>query len=384
MRKVRLGWAAWCLGAVLASAALPEAAVAQLGAGRAAAPPSGSAQSGTPAGHYESIRQELMNLHRSGEALMKEYRESTDPKRKAEIEKQFDAFEQSREKLVPALLKAAEAAYVADPAKNEEAGRMLLQAATEHLQFGAFAEARRLGLLLQQNRFPEPQLPGLTALASLYLDDLATADQLFTACAQSKNLPEELAPYARECKVRLTEQKADDLPRVVLKTSKGEVVIELYENEAPNTVANFVGLVEKGFYKNVPFHRVLEDFMAQGGDPKGDGTGGPGYTIACECGRPDYRIHLRGTLSMAHAGKDSGGSQFFITYRPTPHLDGKHTVFGRVLQGMEIVDKFQRVDPNAPQRDQQPDRIVEAVVIRKRNHPYSPKISAVQNLPMRR
>ncbi|MEX0712393.1 MAG: peptidylprolyl isomerase [Pirellulales bacterium] len=166
----------------------------------------------------------------------------------------------------------------------------------------------------------------------------------------------------------------NDLPQVSLQTSQGDVVIELFEDQAPGTVANFINLVEQGFYDGLKFHRVIENFMAQGGCPKGTGTGGPGYAIACECYRPDARQHARGSLSMAHAGKDTGGSQFFITFKPTPHLDGKHTVFGQVITGMEVVDELRRSDAGG-----QPDKIVEARVLRKRDHPYEP-----QKLPSRR
>ena len=125
------------------------------------------------------------------------------------------------------------------------------------------------------------------------------------------------AAWAKEKKIREAEDKADDLPRVLLKTSAGDIEIELFENEAPNTVLNFITLVDKGFYNGLKFHRVLPGFMAQGGDPKGDGTGGPGYTIPCECYQANHRLHFRGSLSMAHAGRDTGGSQFFLTFVPT-------------------------------------------------------------------
>jgi len=163
---------------------------------------------------------------------------------------------------------------------------------------------------------------------------------------------------------------AEELPQVLFKTSKGDVLIELYEDEAPNTVANFISLVENKHYDGLTFHRVIDGFMAQGGDPTGTGAGGPGYSIACECYAPNARRHQRGTLSMAHAGKDTGGSQFFLTFVATPHLDGKHTVFGQVVQGMENVDQLMRRDPS---RGGPSDKIVEAVVVRKRNHEYVPK-----------
>ncbi len=181
-----------------------------------------------------------------------------------------------------------------------------------------------------------------------------------------------LAGWAKEEQLRHAEAAADDLPRVLLKTTKGEIELELFENQAPNTVANFIALVEKGFYDGLSFHRVLPGFVAQGGCPRGDGSGGPGYTIACECYRNDYRLHFRGSLSMAHAGRDTGGSQFFITFIPLKHLDGRHTVFGRVIRGTDVLAKLQRRDPVA-EDPPQPDRIVKATVLRKREHPYQPK-----------
>ena len=171
----------------------------------------------------------------------------------------------------------------------------------------------------------------------------------------------------------LKEAEADDLPRVKLETSKGPIVVELFENEAPNTVANFVSLVEKGFYDGLTFHRVLPHFVAQGGDPKGDGSGGPGYSIACEWPNDPNRMHFRGVLSMAHAGRDTGGSQFFLTMLPTPHLNDLHTVFGRVIEGAELLSELQRVDPQNPTAGKEPDRIVKATVVRKRDHAYEPK-----------
>jgi cyclophilin family peptidyl-prolyl cis-trans isomerase len=173
-------------------------------------------------------------------------------------------------------------------------------------------------------------------------------------------------------------QAAEENPIVLLRTTKGDVIVELFEDKAPNTVANFVSLVEKGFYNGLKFHRVLDGFMAQGGCPKGDGTGGPGYSIACECYRSDYVRHQRGSLSMAHAGRDTGGSQFFLTFKATSFLDGKHTVFGQVVQGMDVVDRFQRMDPEKPNPYVQCDKIIEARMLRKRNHPYEPIIAARQ------
>ncbi|MGE0489487.1 MAG: peptidylprolyl isomerase [Vulcanimicrobiota bacterium] len=126
-----------------------------------------------------------------------------------------------------------------------------------------------------------------------------------------------------------------------IKTNKGTMVVELFDKDAPGTVDNFTSLINKGFYNGLTFHRVIDDFVIQGGCPRGDGTGGPGYQIKCEI---NSNKHLRGSLSMAHAGKDTGGSQFFVCHSPQPHLDGKHTVFGRVISGMEVVDAIRPGD----------------------------------------
>ena len=121
----------------------------------------------------------------------------------------------------------------------------------------------------------------------------------------------------------------------------GDIVIELFEKEAPGTVQNFIDLINKGFYNGLRFHRVIPGFVAQGGCPNGNGTGGPGYTIKDELVVTPHK-HERGALSMAHRGPNTGGSQFFIVYEPQPHLDGVHTVFGKVIEGMDVVDGIQQ------------------------------------------
>lgn len=131
------------------------------------------------------------------------------------------------------------------------------------------------------------------------------------------------------------------MKKAIIETDKGDIVLELFENDAPRTVANFEKLIKQGFYNGLDFHRVIPDFVIQGGCPKGDGTGGPGYTIKCEI---NPRKHTKGALSMAHAGKDTGGSQFFITHSPQSHLDGMHTVFGKVIEGMDVVYKIKPGD----------------------------------------
>jgi peptidyl-prolyl cis-trans isomerase B (cyclophilin B) len=131
----------------------------------------------------------------------------------------------------------------------------------------------------------------------------------------------------------------------ILQTKYGEMKIEFFEKDAPGTVDNFVRLSKSGYYDGLKFHRVIPDFVVQGGCPHGTGTGGPGYTIKCEL-TGDNQYHDKGVLSMAHAGKDTGGSQFFICHgrQNTQHLDRRHTVFGKVTENVEIVDQIRQGD----------------------------------------
>ena len=135
-------------------------------------------------------------------------------------------------------------------------------------------------------------------------------------------------------------------PIVVFETNYGTFKAELYSDKAPLTSKNFLDLTNKGFYNGLKFHRVIAEFMLQGGDPSGNGTGGPGYKIKDEFGA-GLKHDAPGILSMANSGPNSGGSQFFVTLVPTPWLDGKHAIFGRVMSGMEIVEEIGRVQTNA-------------------------------------
>jgi cyclophilin family peptidyl-prolyl cis-trans isomerase len=185
-------------------------------------------------------------------------------------------------------------------------------------------------------------------------------------------IPEYRKFWEKEQAIRQEEAAKGDLPRVKISTSKGDMVVELFENEAPGTVGNFISLVEKNFYNGLVFHRVLKGFMAQGGCPQGTGRGGPGYNVYCEVKQENRRNHFRGTLSMAHAGRDTGGSQFFITFVPTPHLNGEHTAFGRVIEGLEVLSELNRVNPDAKDRQPEPDTITKIEVLHKRDHEYKP------------
>lgn len=135
------------------------------------------------------------------------------------------------------------------------------------------------------------------------------------------------------------------MKKAEIHTSHGVMKVNFYEKDAPGTVANFVNLSNDGFYDGLTFHRVIPDFVIQGGCPRGDGRGGPGYTIPCEL-EGDNQYHERGVLSMAHAGRDTGGSQFFICHnrQNTQHLDRNHTCFGKVVEGLDVIDKIKAGD----------------------------------------
>ena len=147
----------------------------------------------------------------------------------------------------------------------------------------------------------------------------------------------------------------------VIETNMGTMEIELFEDKAPRTVSNFVDLIEKGFYDGVIFHRIISGFMIQGGDPTGTGMGGPGYEIDDEF-HPDLKHDSKGILSMANAGPNTGGSQFFITLAPQPHLDNRHAVFGKLIKGEEILDKIGAVETDANARPSNEIKMIKVTI----------------------
>lgn len=198
-------------------------------------------------------------------------------------------------------------------------------------------------------------------------------------------LLEELANVERnkslweaELKARESDAAGEPLPRVLIETTKGSLEVELFENQAPNTVANFISLCESGFYDTLPFHRVMTHFMAQGGCPNRDGTGGPDYSIRTELDGKTDRGFFRGTLGLAMAQTpDSGGSQFFICYLPRTSLTGKYVAFGRVVEGLNVLSDLSHIDPDEKEAEQSsqalPDEIIRTKVLRKRAHDYTPQ-----------
>jgi cyclophilin family peptidyl-prolyl cis-trans isomerase len=296
-------------------------------------------------------------------------------------------FEAARDR-IPAtkerLETAAFALAMAD-AKNPQARELCGLVIASRLQADDPTQAIKLANVLDKAGAADGKIDMMAAAAAMVLSQLDEASAWLTKAETNgiqkqkvdelkASIEDERPKVEAEMVRRKADAEADDRPRVTITTSKGDVVVELFEDDAPNTVANFISLVEKGFYDGTPFHRVIGGFMAQGGDPTGTGEGGPGHLIDCETELPTARKHFLGSLSMAHAGKNTGGSQFFVTFRPTEHLDGKHTVFGRVIEGFDVLPKLARTQGEDGQAvpGVTPDTIVKATVLRKRDHAYEP------------
>jgi len=315
--------------------------------------------------------------------LREDYKTAT-PDQTSEIQTRWNEAIAKAEAMLAPLREAGQAAYLAAPNADGALTEFLIKIVADDVKRDNYEPAAELAKALLDNGCTKVELCDPAGLAAFATNDFELAEkQLKRAQAEGKlsdaaqKIMGDLADYQKfwkaEQEIRQKEAAANDLPRVRLSTTEGEILVELFENEAPEAVANFISLVEKKFYDGLTFHRVLAGFMAQGGCPAGDGTGGPGYSIYCECTKDNHRKHFRGSLSMAHAGKDTGGSQFFLTFLPTPSLNGKHTVFGRVIEGLEVLAKLQRIDPEDKSSKPDPDRMVKAEVVRKRGHAYEPR-----------
>src|SRR3989304_3733740 len=255
-------------------------------------------------------------------ALRAKYRTAQKDER-LEIEKQWKDLIEKGYSMQSQLLQATEKAYLEAPNADQQITNLLIDMCNTQIQTDDYENAARVGKLLVDNHAGDTKIMSDSGIAAFCIGDLDAAKKYLSMANKEgyyqqpqpldkladqgkyylSNLEKFRKAWTKEQQIRETEASADDLPRVLIKTNKGDIEVELFENEAPNTVANFITLAEKGFYNGLSFHRVLPAFMAQGGDPKGDGTGGPGYTIPCECYQPNHRLHFRGSLSMAHAGR---------------------------------------------------------------------------------
>jgi cyclophilin family peptidyl-prolyl cis-trans isomerase len=344
-----------------------------------------------PAAEMSETQQAFDAVFGQWKEVLKELRQlradfhNADPAELTAIRQRWNDAIARGEQLIGQLGTTGQAAYAADPQDSSELASFLVSLVVDGAKRDDYEPAAEVARTLLDHGCQRPELYQPAGMALMAINEFAKAQDALNKARDAgtldevgmkylADLPDYLKFWEIEKALREQEAAANDLPRVRLTTNRGEIVIELLENEAPETVGNFISLVSSGFYDGLTFHRVLPGFMAQGGCPTGDGTGGPGYRIYCECGKENHRKHFRGSLSMAHAGKNTGGSQFFLTFLPTPHLNGAHTVFGRVVEGMDVLSKLQRIDPTEDKdKGLEPDRIVKAEVIRKREHEYQPR-----------
>lgn len=286
--------------------------------------------------------------------------------------------------------------YASDPKKYKSVGDLLFGILMNESHDDRYEGLPEIAKVLIETSYPDNQFWEHAFHAAAATNQYSLIDEwsrkAFLSGITDNPAPAILIPesyqakWQQELAIREAEAKADDLPRVRIQTNKGDIIIELFENEAPNTVANFIYLAEHGYYNELSFFRVLERFMLQAGCINGDGGGSPGYRIECEAGLPNARTYFRGSLAMALAGDpntgavkpDTGGSQFFISLYPNPKMV-EYTVFGRVIEGIEILGDIERVDFSDEKfkkdnPDTEPDIMIKVEVIRKRDHEYVPKI----------
>ena len=357
----RLGFAGMILGLMLvaSSHAQDEAAATDESAPEAASPTQqpeatpDTPKEESPQAKFDQLYQDWQTLKANAEKNRADFEKAKETDKEV-IRAAYNATYEELQLLLPQLNSAAMEAYRVNETPDESMTKILLGMMINDAVFSRDGRALEIAQLLTEK---------------------GCSRELMEQASQAQRL----GPFSKEVMLealrRYDEYLADDLPRVKMVTTKGEIELELFENEAPNTVANFVNLIDSGFYNGLTFHRVIEDFVAQGGDPEGTGRGGPGHTIACECYTSDHRTHFPGVLSMAHAGRDTGGSQFFLTlntYNRLDHanLDGAHTVFGRVISGRQVLDQILRGDPV----EGQADKMLEVTVTRRRDHEYKAEI----------
>lgn len=281
----------------------------------------------------------------------------------------------------------ASALYAKTDGTNDELNQFMLTYANYLLTVDNYDAAYQLfaSFLSKGMHKNHPEIFEMAGVAAFGSNRFNAAKKCFNYATQTKTPLSQQAQMYRdditnyyekewmlEVQKEQQEAQANNLPEVLIRTTAGDMKVVLYENEAPNTVASFITLVEKGFYNGLSFHRVLPGFMAQGGCPKGDGTGDAGYKLPEEFSKPGARKHFRGSLAMARSmDPNSAGSQFYISFLPTKFLDGQYTVFGRVVEGLDTLSNIQRVDPERPIPGLEKTKIIEMRVLHKRNHDYS-------------
>ena len=310
---------------------------------------------------------------------------------------QIDKLKMQTAKLKTGLPTAALASFKANPGQDPVATQFVLRTLSQLIEptlpdsvFGPKAALEIVDTMLDAGITNEPALLSLLSQgvrASYALDDFDRASLMLDRLAEVKPqfplngirafVDEASEKWQRELGIRRLEKNNDNLPRIKFETTAGNFVVVLYEDYAPNTVANFISLVEKKFYNDLTFHYVKPGEYIHTGCPNGNGTGGPGYAIPSEFDRDQIRYYFSGTLGMANTGRDTEGSQFVITHKSLPELDGQFTAFGRVIEGFDVILNCKAMDPRALAAVDggaapEPVRIIKAEVLWKRDHQYEP------------
>jgi peptidyl-prolyl cis-trans isomerase A (cyclophilin A)/peptidyl-prolyl cis-trans isomerase B (cyclophilin B) len=319
---------------------------------------------------------------------------------KADEEKYKQQYLENREagfSIHQQLIQAAVDEYLTNPSGKDKLGQILYNILNKHAKRDQYEAVLPIAKALFDNDFPQEDVAEFYAKCCLAENQYQQAAEPLKKMLERnpsnsqmgqllKRLPEYESSWQAELAARKQDAEGPALPQAKVYTTKGWFVVELFENQAPEAVANFISLAESGFYDFLDFYLVIDQFGAQTGSPNEDPNGGPGYVIRGENGRPDARSIFRGTLCMAMLPgiADSAGSQFFITYLPILEGSKNYTAFGRVISGMHNLACLARVNPVEDKKDKkdetekkQPDEIIRIEILKKRSHPYQP-----EKLPM--
>lgn len=328
------------------------------------------------------------------------YMDSDDAAGAKDLRKEWNSLREQGRAQQEDLIDAATALYKALKNPSADLSALLARIQAKKLKAGFPDEAYELGQLLLKQFPKDSEIQFATAKAAIYTNHFEEAntfaqgygtmlqgDKSIATRFLFPQLSELRSKFKREQELRAAEESSDDpLPLVTFETSQGQIVVELFENEAPSTVANFINLVEEGQYNGMLIHRVIKNYIAQTGEKFVNGKfAAPDYSIYDECKEDDARFHFRGSLSMAKTHQaDSANTQFFFCHRALPHLDGIHTVFGRIVSGWDTLNRLTHThfhndkDEEEAIKEATLDYIISAKVTRKRDHAYE-----VQKIPRR-
>ncbi|MBQ9456061.1 MAG: peptidylprolyl isomerase [Thermoguttaceae bacterium] len=338
---------------------------------------------------YRQAQADLKSALREAAELQRKYLGiKTTEEEKEEIGEKLEKISKVVSKIHPKLFDLAEKAWLEEPSREDgEFLNFIIQVLETRMTVGEYERANAIMQGLISLKIPDilPDLYDAAGEIAFMLNDFEQAARYLELAEQNKVLSERCAGFkkdlsyyrtswAKESVFRQQDSEKKDLPRVTLETTKGKIVLELYEDQTPNTVANFVYLVEKGFYDGMFFEEVIPGVGAFAGRSLENPDGGPGWSIRDEFDATNSRNHYRGTISMMRGEPNSAGSIFFISFSPIKDLDGKYVVFGRVVEGMDVLTKLQIMDPANPDPMAEPDQIEKASAVTKRDHKYRPKV----------